>query len=164
MANFQDKGISEGLAVTIASVFTGVAAVSMAGWGALLERTHVRIVSIASMSLFFLAMGVLLVADTYPQAVAFAVLFGLGTGGWTVSQMIMVPNYFGRFHAGAIKGFISPFEGVVGISGPMIAAFIFDTTKSYDAAFLGAGAAFVVGACAFYLAKPLKTPAASRAG
>ena len=166
VANFQDKGISEGLAVTIASVFTGVAAVSMAGWGALLERTHVRIVSIASMSLFFVAMGVLLVADTYPLAVAFAVLFGLGTGGWTVSQMIMIPNYFGRLHAGAIKGFISPFEGLVGISGPMIAAFIFDATKSYDAAFLGAGAAFTVGACAFYLAKPLRAPAAatSRAG
>ena len=166
VANFQDKGISEGLAVTIASVFTGVAAISMAGWGALLERTHVRIVSIASMSLFFVAMGVLLVADTYPLAVAFAVLFGLGTGGWTVSQMIMIPNYFGRLHAGAIKGFISPFEGLVGISGPMIAAFIFDATKSYDAAFLGAGAAFTVGACAFYLAKPLRAPAAamSRAG
>ncbi len=164
VANFQDKGISEGLAVTIASVFTGVAAVSMAGWGALLERTHVRIVSIASMSLFFVAMGVLLVADTYPLAVAFAVLFGLGTGGWTVSQMIMIPNYFGRLHAGAIKGFISPFEGLVGISGPMIAAFIFDATKSYDAAFLGAAAAFTVGACAFYLAKPLRAPAVVASG
>ena len=164
VANFQDKGISEGLAVTIASVFTGVAAVSMAGWGALLERTHVRIVSIASMSLFFVAMGVLLVADTYPLAVAFAVLFGLGTGGWTVSQMIMIPNYFGRLHAGSIKGFISPFEGLVGISGPMIAAFIFDATKSYDAAFLGAGAAFTVGACAFYLAKPLRAPVVAASG
>ncbi len=163
VANFQDKGIADGLAVTVASVFTGVAAVSMAAWGALLERAHVRIVSIASMSLFFLAMGVLLVADTYPLAVAFAVLFGLGTGGWTVSQMIMVPNYFGRLHAGAIKGFISPFEGLVGVSGPLIAALIFDTTRSYDAAFAGCAAAFAVGAAAFYFAKPLRAPATASA-
>ena len=160
VANFQDKGVSEGLAVTVASVFTGVAALSMAGWGALLERIHVRYASMMAMSLFFVAMGVLLVADTYPLAVVFAVLFGLGTGGWTVSQMIMIPNYFGRLHAGSIKGFISPIEGLVGISGPLVAAFIYDTTKSYDAAFVGAAAVFAVGAGAFFLARPLRVPIA----
>ncbi len=160
VANFQDKGVSEGLAVTVASVFTGVAVLSMAGWGALLERIHVRYASMMAMSLFFVAMGVLFVADTYPLAVAFAVLFGLGTGGWTVSQMIMIPNYFGRLHAGSIKGFISPIEGLVGISGPLVAALIYDTTKSYDAAFVGAAAAFAVDVGAFFLARPLRAPTA----
>ena len=158
VANFEDKGISQGLAVTVASIFTGVAAVSMMGWGVLVERIHVRYVSMAAMGLFFLAMGVLLVAETYPMAVLFAVLFGLGTGGWTVAQMIMIPNYFGRLHAGSIKGFISPVEGLLGISGPLAAAFVFDATGSYDAAFAGAAATFAVGCAAFYLAKPLRAP------
>ena len=158
VANFEDKGISQGLAVTVASIFTGVAAVSMMGWGVLVERIHVRYVSMAAMGLFFLAMGVLLVAETYPMAVLFAVLFGLGTGGWTVAQMIMIPNYFGRLHAGSIKGFISPVEGLLGISGPLVAAFVFDTTGSYDAAFVAAAATFAVGCAAFYLAKPLRAP------
>ena len=156
VANFEDKGISQGLAVTVASVFTGVAAVSMLGWGMLVERVHVRYVSMSAMGLFFLAMGVLLVAETYPMAVLFGVLFGLGTGGWTVAQMIMIPNYFGRLHAGSIKGFISPVEGLLGISGPLAAAFVFDTTGSYDAAFVAAAATFAVGCAAFYLAKPLR--------
>ena len=158
VANFEDKGISQGLAVTVASIFTGVAAVSMMGWGMLVERIHVRYVSMAAMGLFFLAMGVLLVADTYPMAVLFAVLFGLGTGGWTVAQMIMIPNYFGRLHAGSIKGFISPVEGLLGISGPLVAAFVFDATGSYDAAFVAAAGTFAVGCAAFYLAKPLRVP------
>ncbi len=158
VANFEDKGISQGLAVTVASIFTGVAAVSMMGWGMLVERIHVRYVSMAAMGLFFLAMGVLLVAETYPMAVLFAVLFGLGTGGWTVAQMIMIPNYFGRLHAGSIKGFISPVEGLLGISGPLVAAFVFDATGSYDAAFVAAAATFAVGCLAFYLAKPLRAP------
>lgn len=161
--NFQDKGISEGLAVTVASVFTGIAAVSLAGWGMVVERVHVRYVSMAAMALFIAAMGVLLVADSYPMAVLFAVLFGLGTGGWTVSQMIMIPNYFGRLHAGSIKGFISPVEGLLGVSGPLVAAFIFDSTRSYDAAFVAAAAVFAVGLCAFYLAKPLRAPLAAGA-
>lgn len=156
--NFQDKGMSEGLTVTIVSVFTGVAALSMAGWGALLERVHVRWASMGAMALFAAAMGVLLIADAYPTALLFAVLFGLGTGGWTVAQMIMIPNYFGRLHAGAIKGFVSPIEGVVGISGPLIAAMVFDAAGSYDLAFAGAAALFTAGFAAFYAAKPLGAP------
>lgn len=156
VANFQDKGMSDGLAVTIVSVFTGVAALSMAGWGLLLERIHVRFVTMISLSLFVISLAVVLVAETYLLALVFAVLFGLGTGGWTVSQMIMIPNYFGRLHAGSIKGFIAPIEGLVGISGPLIAAYIFDTTKSYDYAFVGAIAAFVIGIAAFYFAKPVQ--------
>ena len=156
VANFEDKGISQGLAVTVASIFTGVAAVSMIGWGLLVERIHVRYVSMAAMGLFLLAMGVLLIAETYAMAVLFALLFGLGTGGWTVAQMIMIPNYFGRLHAGSIKGFISPVEGLLGISGPLVAAFVFDATGAYDAAFIAAAATFAVGFLAFYLAKPLR--------
>ena len=163
VANFEDKGIPQGLAVTVASIFTGVAAVSMLGWGMLVERVHVRYVSMAAMGLFFLAMGVLLVAETYPAAALFALLFGLGTGGWTVAQMIMIPNYFGRLHAGSIKGFISPVEGLLGISGPLAAAWVFDTTGSYDAAFAAAAATFAAGCAAFYLAKPLRAPSASGA-
>lgn len=163
VANFEDKGISQGLAVTVASIFTGVAAVSMMGWGMLVERIHVRYVSMAAMGLFFLAMGVLLVAETYPMAVLFGVLFGLGTGGWTVAQMIMIPNYFGRLHAGSIKGFISPIEGLLGISGPLVAAFVFDTTGSYDTAFVAAAGTFAVGCAAFYLAKPLRAPSTAGA-
>ncbi|MDE2836281.1 MAG: MFS transporter [Chloroflexota bacterium] len=160
VANFEDKGIAQGLAVTVASIFTGVAAVSMLGWGMLVERIHVRYVSMAAMALFFLAMGVLLVAETYAMAVLFAFLFGLGTGGWTVAQMIMIPNYFGRLHAGSIKGFISPVEGLLGISGPLVAARVHDATDSYDAAFVAAAATFALGCAAFYLAKPLRAPSA----
>ena len=163
VANFEDKGIAQGLAVTVASIFTGVAAVSMLGWGMLVERIHVRYVSMAAMSLFLVAMGVLLIADTYPMAVLFGLMFGLGTGGWTVAQMIMIPNYFGRLHAGSIKGFISPVEGSLGISGPLVAAAVFDATGSYDVAFVAAAATFAVGIVAFYLAKPLRVPSAAGA-
>ncbi len=163
VANFQDKGIPEGLTVTVVSIYTGVAAVSMMGWGVLVERVHVRYVSMASLALFVLAMGVLIVAETYAMAAFFGLLFGLGTGGWTVAQMIMIPNYFGRLHAGSIKGFISPIEGLLGISGPLIAAILFDATGSYDTAFMGAAGAFAVACAAFYLAKPLRVPSTAGA-
>ena len=126
VANFQDQGMSEGLSITIASMFTGVAAVSMMGWGFLLDHLHVRHVSMISMGLFIVSMFILLFAESYVLATLFAITFGVATGGWTVSQMVMIPNYFGRMHAGSIKGFISPVEGIIGISGPLIAAFLFD--------------------------------------
>lgn len=164
VANFQDLGMSEGLSITIASIFTGVAAISMMGWGFLLDRIHVRYVSMISMALFIVSMFILLSAESYISATLFAVIFGLATGGWTVSQMVMIPNYFGRMHAGSIKGFISPVEGVIGISGPLIAAFLFDQYGSYDIAFVGAAGAFFVGLITFYFAKPLDASKAVRVG
>lgn len=155
IANFEERGISNTLSVTVATIFTGVAALSMMGWGMLLERVHVRTVAVACMAMYVVAMLVLLVADSYPMAVVFAVIFGFSTGGWTVSQMLMVANYFGRRHAGSIKGFISPFEGFIGITGPLVAAIIRDSTGTYDAAFIAAAAAFGAGLIAFLLAKPV---------
>ena len=162
VANFQDQGMSEGLSITIASMFTGVAAVSMMGWGFLLDRIHVRHVSMISMALFIISMFILLYAESYALATLFAITFGVGTGGWTVSQMVMIPNYFGRMHAGSIKGFISPVEGIIGISGPLIAAFLFDQYGSYDLAFIGAAGAFFIGLITFYFAKPLDPSKAVR--
>lgn len=120
---------------------------------------HVQYVSMLAMGLFIAAMGALLIADSYPMAV----LFGLGTGGWTVSQMIMIPNYFSRLHAGSIEGFIPPVEGLPGVSGPLIAAYIFDTTGSYDAAFIAPAAVFAAGLCAFSVAEPLRAALAAGA-
>ena len=117
-----------------------------------------------SMALFIVSMFILLSAESYISATLFAVIFGLATGGWTVSQMVMIPNYFGRMHAGSIKGFISPVEGVIGISGPLIAAFLFDQYGSYDIAFVGAAGAFFVGLITFYFAKPLDASKAVRVG
>jgi MFS family permease len=154
VAHFQDVGLSEGLAISISTVFTGVSALSMLVWGNLVDRTHVRFVCLGCMVLFAAGMGVLLMADTYPLALVFAVLFGLGTGGWTVSQMLMVPNYFGRRNAGSIKGFISPFEGMMALVGPQAAALIHDVTGSYHLAFgIGLGV-FGVAFAAFALAAP----------
>ncbi len=156
VANFQDLGMAESLSITVASLFTGIAALSMVGWGLLLDRMHVRYVSMISMVLFIISMSILLLAgSSFYMAFIFAIIFGLATGGWTVSQMVMIPNYFGRMHAGSIKGFISPIEGTVGISGPLIAAFIFDEYGSYDLAFYGAIGAFTIGLISFYFAKPL---------
>ncbi|MEK9659058.1 MAG: MFS transporter [Chloroflexota bacterium] len=154
VAHFQDAGLPEGLAISISTVFTGVSALSMLVWGSLVDRWHVRWVCLGCMVLFTAGMGVLLIADTYPLALVFAVLFGLGTGGWTVSQMLMVPNYFGRTHAGSIKGFISPFEGVMALVGPQAAALIHDVTGSYHLAFAIGLGVFGVASVAFALAAP----------
>ena len=164
VANFEDKGISQGLAVTILSLFTGIAAVTMLPWGLLMERVHVRIGAMICMAIYIASMGLLVVADTYAMAMLFAVVFGIGTGGWTVAQMLMVPNYFGSRHAGSIKGFVSPIEGAIGLTGPLAAAYVHDRVGTYDPAFLAFAGLFAFAFVAFWLARPLRLPLEATAG
>ena len=159
VAAVQEKGVSAPLAVTIATLFTGVAALSMVVWGLFVEKFHVRTMSIICMGLCVVAMGILGLAETYSGAAMFAIVFGLATGGWTVAQMLMIPNYFGRRHAGLIKGFVSPIEGAIGMTGPLAAAIIRDVTGSYDLAWMLAAGTFFVGLLAFVAAPPLRDPA-----
>jgi len=163
VANFEDQGLSEALAVTVVTIFGGVSAASMLAWGFLAERFNVRSVAMISMALYTVSMLVLLAAGaSYSVAVLFAVIFGLATGGWTVSQVLMLANYFGRKHVGAIRGFVAPIEGLVAISGPMVAALIRDATGSYDAAFWAATAVFGASFAAFLLATPPTAPVSTQ--
>ena len=159
VASFEDQGMSEVLAVTVVTIFGGVSAVSMLAWGFLAERLHVRLVAMICMALYAVSMLVLLAAGvSYVVAVLFAVLFGLATGGWTIAQVLMVANYFGRRHAGSIRGFVAPIEGLVAISGPLVAAVIRDTTGTYDSAYWAATVVFGASFAAFLLARPPAVP------
>ena len=80
-------------------------------------------------------MLLLLVADSYPTAILWALIFGVGAGMRNVVEVLLVANYFGRESLGTIKGFTAPFRAVSPI-GPVLAGFIRDKTGSFDLAFI----------------------------
>lgn len=159
VASFEDRGVSQTLSITVVTIFGGVSAISMMPWGFFAERVHTRLVAMICMALYVISMIVLLAFDvSYQVAVVFAVIFGLATGGWTVSQSLIVASYFGRLHAGAIRGFTAPLEGLIAISGPLVAAVIRDSTGAYEAAFWAITFAFGAAFAAFFFAMPQKIP------
>lgn len=134
VANFQDKGIPAGVAVTILSIFAATSSITVLPWGFLTERVHVRYASMLMCAFQGLSIVLIIVAKTAPMAVAFGLVFGVAQGGWTVILNLIFSDYFGRRHAGAIRGFTSPFR-LLGPLGPVFTGYIRDVTGSYNLAF-----------------------------
>ena len=77
----------------------------------------------------------------------YAVLFGLGVGGWLPAMSLLISSGFGLASYGAIFGVISLVFGVGQALGPLTAGYIFDGAGSYRLAlfiFLGCYAAAAV--------------------
>ena len=154
VASVIDRGVSESLSGAFVFIIMGTAALSAYGWGALMDRIHVRWVTAVATIFSGAAMVVIIFADNLPLAVTFAVLFGLGTGGWTLAQTLLFANYFGRRHLGAIRGLSQVLSGPLGAAGPFLAGGIRTYTGSYELSFIIFFAALVVVFLALVLARP----------
>ena len=77
----------------------------------------------------------------FPAAAA----FGFGYGGTTTVFPAIVADRFGRDHAGAIVGVLFAGAGSVAAVGPFMAAWIYDRTGGYRAAFALSGLVNLVG-------------------
>jgi cyanate permease len=144
VANFQDKGMDNLLAVSILPIFALSASLSIFPMGLLLERIHVRFGAMIQAGVLITSLLVLLVADDYWEAVVFAVLFGVAAGMRNIVETLLLANYFGRGSLGAIKGFSAPFR-MVSPMGPLFAGWVYDTSGSYQTAFIAfIGVAFVM--------------------
>ena len=162
VASFQDRGIADAFAGVFVFTFAGTAALSAYAWGSLMDRFHVRWVSIAATALIALAMLMIIVADNLAWALGFSVVFGLGIGGWTVGQVVLFANYFGRTHAGAIRGFGQLAAGPIGSAGPLLAGYIHDETGDYRLAFQLFLATMGIVVLALLFAKPPGVPPSQR--
>ncbi len=155
VANFQDAGISPGLAVSILSIYAATSSLTVLPWGFLVERVHVRYVSMLMCVFQGMACVLIIVAKTYPMAVVFGLVFGIGQAGWVVIQNLIFSDYFGRRHAGAIRGFTSPFR-ILGPFGPVFTGHVRDLTGSYTFAFQILTGFFVIMFVLLLLAVPPK--------
>ena len=61
----------------------------------------------------------------------YAVLTGLGQGGWAPILAMLALHYFGRKHYGAVLGAVHLMFWVGAALGTMIAVFTYDQTGSY---------------------------------
>jgi MFS family permease len=135
VANFQDRGLSDVLAVSVLSVFAAVSALSMLPVGLLLEHMHVRHGAMLMTILLMASMLLISVADSYAEALLFAVLFGVTTSMRGIIETLLIANYFGRRSLGTIRGFARMWT-VISTIGPVFGGFTRDITGTYTLTFL----------------------------
>ena len=129
------EGISAQAAAYIVSIRLAGSSASRIIWGFAVEWFPMN----ACLAVGFCARAMIplsLALLPYPANVIGAIAGSVLGGGFAVLQPMAFSNYFGRLHAGAIQGAVRPFLTVSTLAGPLLIAFLYDTTGSFDLGFV----------------------------
>ena len=153
-----DKGYSTAVATALLTLFSIVVVPTKMIWGILGERVQVRYLIAVSYFAATATMLVMVLVDSGPFILLFPVFYAMGGGGYAPLSSLMWANYFGRGSLGTIRGVFLPVTQAIGAVSPVFAGYVFDTTDSYDLAFLFFGLCFSVGGVTMLLAKRPAAP------
>ena len=159
---FVDLGASN---VTAAALAGSVGLMSIPGrfglstLGDFVNKRYVMCVSLALMAVSIIFMAR---AQSVSAVIPVLVAFAAAQGGISVIPQSLIADYFGRRSYATIQGFRSTIQMLGIIAGPIISGYVFDTTGSYEYAFLGFSAAAVVSMVLVFMAKPPIKPVRRR--
>jgi MFS family permease len=101
---------------------------------------------------FALWLGHIAVGGPFGLLVAFAVVLGVGYGGWIALQPAVIADAFGMHGLGWLVGLVYTAAGIGALLGVPVAGALVDATGGYG---LAAGAAGLCGLAAFVVLLPL---------
>lgn len=159
---FVDLGASDVFAATLAGSVGVMSIPGRFGLSAVSDYLNRRYVM--AVSLFFMTIAIVFMARaaSVTQVIPFLVLYAAAQGGISVIPQSLIAEYFGRRAYATIQGFRSTIQMVGIIIGPLISGYVFDTTGSYEWAFMGFGAATLVSLALVLMMRPPIRPARTR--
>ncbi|MFB3076743.1 MAG: MFS transporter, partial [Lysobacterales bacterium] len=131
-----EQGLSSRSAVTIISVFSASGAAATLAVGFISERTSPRLLMFLGYLLAATAMGVLVITDNLAKAYLFAVLQGAAASWINVLAPILLASYYGRQSMGSVFGIVRAGQVIGFALGALIAGVVYDSTGSYENAFI----------------------------
>ncbi len=154
-----DLGFSPALiAIGVALDPLTVAFVSI-GMGVVAERIPIRFVgALGGVGRVAGMLPLTLGATWWPSVLVHNLVWGIGSGTTSVFQTLMIPDYFGRAHQGAIRGAIMPIMVVVGALGGPLGGYLLDAGMSYTVFFWLIFAAVGLASASFLWQKPPRRP------
>jgi MFS family permease len=150
----QQQGLAQTAAVQTVSLGFLASGISNLLWGISADRFPVRPLLVGTYALKTVSLAVLLGAHTVPQAYLFTVLQGIATGGLGTLMAILLAEYYGRLHLGAIYGLLRALQVAGFALGPLVSGMTFDMTRSYRGAFVAFLGLSLVGTVLIGLARP----------
>jgi MFS family permease len=143
-----------GIPVTSAAlIFTFINGVSIAGlllaWP-ITARLGNRVTLLLLLAIQAVALFLFIWAVSLWVFFTLAALFGFGFGAIIPIRTAMIPQLFGMRSVGTIIGLTAFAWALGGMTGPVLAAYIFDLSQSYDIAFLAGGLLIILGMLAVY--------------
>ncbi|NMH96712.1 MFS transporter [Pseudonocardia acidicola] len=153
-----EAGVDPVPAATIVGVIGVASVVGRLAIGALADRIgrirtyQVSYATLAVSFLAWLAAASVGRAWTLPLLLVFAIVLGIGYGGWIALQPTVVAELFGLRGLGGLVGLIYTAGGIGALLGPPLAGLVIDTTGGYRWSVAGA---MLCGVGAFLALLPL---------
>ena len=153
-AFFLDRGLSLTAAANAITINAAVNAFASLMWGAIIERTTVRVAMTGLMLLSATCSLSLLSVTSEASAFAVAALLGLVAAGGNVIPPVAFASYFGRRSIGSIRGISETGVQVGQTIGALFSGLVFDLSESYAAAFITFAALGLVSALVVNSSRP----------
>lgn len=126
-----DQGLSDNEVAIVIMVWSLIGIPAALASGLLVERISAQVV-LAGFQLGMIAGTLFLVGLTsFGMGMAFAVVQGIAFGGSLLAQQVILADYYGSRHLGAIRGAVLPWQMAANAIGPLAATLVFDTQGSY---------------------------------
>ena len=155
---FVDLGASDVFAATLAGAVGVLSIPGRFGLSAVSDYLNRRYVMAVSLFLMTIAIVFMARATSVTQVLPFLVLYAAAQGGISVIPQSLIAEYFGRRAYATIQGFRGTIQMIGIIIGPLVSGYVFDTTGSYEWAFMGFGAASLISLGLVLLMRPPKRP------
>jgi len=131
-----DIGFDPFAAAWVLSCITGFGAIGKLLFGWIADRVDKRLTLWCATGLQGLGVALILSAEQYPMLLLAATVYGLGMGGMPPLLGALIGAAFGRYRFGRVFGLMNPLMLPIRVLGPPYAGWIFDSTGSYQIAFL----------------------------
>ena len=150
-----DVGISFETSASILAFMTFVAMLGRVAGGYLGDKLGRKLVLVVCFFLMSVGVVVLATAQTVPQAMVYAVLYGLGYGARAPILIALRGEFFGPRNFATIMGLSQPVMVIGSFFGPIAAGFAYDVQGSYRMVFSIIAAVNLIGAVlVFFIKKP----------
>ena len=153
-AFFLDRGLSLTTAANAITVYAAVNAFASLMWGAIIERTTVRVAMTGLMLLSATCSLSLLSVTSEGSAFGVAALLGLVAAGGNVIPPVAFASYFGRRSIGSIRGISETGVQVGQMIGALFSGLVYDLSGSYVAAFITFAVLGLMGALLVNSSRP----------
>ena len=131
-----DQGLEPATAATVLSVIGGCSILGRLTLGAGFDYLGARRSLLVAFALLFLSVVFLQQLSDPKWLFAFAFVYGVGHGGFFAVASPSVAEYFGTRSHGVIFGIVMFIGSLGGTLGPWLTGWLYDSTGTYDTAFL----------------------------
>ncbi len=126
-----DQGLSQSEIAVVLLVWSLIGIPAALAAGLLVERISAQVVLAGFQLGMIVGTLFLIYLNNTTTGMAFAVVQGVSFGGSLLAQQVILADYYGSRHLGAIRGAVLPWQMATNAIGPLAATLVFDTQGSY---------------------------------